>query len=175
MVFNFCQELLQQTTWQPRFHCIIGNLWMKSQLYICKAEINSTIKAVYYVVRACVVMTALSMCWMAHSVFALWESYVVHMLCMPVLELLDHFWLSNSNKCHFTPKWLLTRFQCCNVFLSSSHKDISVICLSPTMSESTSVMKCLLLGSMWICDWKHLLWFDQKCNHFQTCIDQPKH
>lgn len=47
---------------------------MKSLLYFCDAEINSIKKkkAVKYLVGACVVMTALSMRWMVHSVFALW-------------------------------------------------------------------------------------------------------
>lgn len=65
------------------------------------------------------------------------------------------FWFSNSSKCHFTPKWLLTLFQCCHVFSSSSPTDIIVICLSPTMNKSTSVMKCLLLGSLWMLNWNY--------------------
>lgn len=77
---------------------------MKSQLYIFGAEISSSIKAVRCVVRACVVMTALSMCWMAHSVFALWSSCVVHMSSYASAWVVWPFWLGNSSKRHFTPE-----------------------------------------------------------------------
>lgn len=80
-------------------------------------------------------------------------------------------WLSNSNKCHFTPKWLLTLFQCCRVlYLSPSQMDISVMCLSPTMNKSTSVMKCLLLGSMWMLDWKYITLIWAYIYHIHTYV-----
>lgn len=109
--------------------------------------------------------------WIAHSVFALWQGCVAHMLHTPVLELpatqTSAILLQNG------PSHL---FQCCRVFLLSSQMEISVMCLSPTTSkrplQSWSVCRW---ESVWMLDFdvirnttaftthtfvKYFLWFD---------------
>lgn len=85
-VYNIWCSILSRVTSttirQPWFHCIISD-WCFSN-----AEIDSVVKAAVCVcvVGACVVMTALSMCWMVHSVFAPRRT-PCGVASMPVLEL----------------------------------------------------------------------------------------
>lgn len=71
------------------------------------------------------------------------------MLCMPVLELLATL-VGQLKQMPFCSKMashtssMLSRV----LYLSPSQLDVSAMCLCPTMNKSTSVMKCLLLGSM---------------------------
>lgn len=71
------------------------------------------------------------------------------MLCMPVLELLAIL-VKQLKQMPFYSKMASHTFSMLSrvLYLSLSQMDISAMCLSPTTNKSTSVMKCLSLGSM---------------------------
>lgn len=55
---------------------------------------------------------------------------------------------------------------------SPSQTDVSAVCLSPTTKQkSTSVVKCLSLGSMWMPDFENVwIGFVHKYNHIYTYV-----
>lgn len=94
------------------------------------------------VVRACLVMTALSM-WLDSplSVCTAAELRCAH-------AAYPSAWVAgNSNKCHFTPKWLRTPFpvlSCVLVVLTNGNQ--CRVSVPNNERASASVLKCLLLG-----------------------------
>lgn len=153
-VYNIWCSILSRVTSttirQPWFHCIISD-WCFSN-----AEIDSVVKAAVCVcvVGACVVMTALSMCWMVHSVFAPRRT-PCGVASMPVLELRAASGRTTQTNAislrnGFSHFFFFFNVVTCRLLVTLTNGR-RCLCVCPQQwKKSTSVTKCLSLGSMWM-------------------------